>query len=252
MAYAKLLNELIEKSGLSTREIAKRCEEQGQAITPSYISILRKESNSRVPSEDMSRILARVLGANEDSLVLEAYLENAPEPLVQLLRNMYSSVMEMTLRATNVKLTPEQKELFMHQLDELPLSYWVLETARGMAKVDYSAVLDGDILHNELEDGRPLNMQMLINAEFPVMDDAMAPVMPQGSSVKLELKPSYVNGDIVAFTMTGSDKLHFRKLRDTPSGLRMLIAYNSAYEIMEYDAAAMSIVGRAASVCTTL
>lgn len=105
MAYAKLLNELIEKSGLSTREIAKRCEEQGQPITPSYISILRKESNSRVPSEDMSRVLARVLGADEDTLVLEAYLENAPEPLLKVLRGMYTSVMEMTLRAMKVEIS---------------------------------------------------------------------------------------------------------------------------------------------------
>lgn len=251
MAYAKLLNELIENSGLSAREIAKRCEEQGQAITPSYISILRKESNSRVPSEDMSRILARVLGANEEALVMEAYLENAPEPLVKLLRNMYRSVMEMTLKAMPV--TPEQKEWLRKRVDELPLSYWVLETSNETApQVDYSAVLNGDILHGQAEDGTPLNLQMMVNVDFPVSDDAMTPVMPQGSRVKLELKPAYKNGDIVAFKMDGSNKLHFRKLRDTSSGLRMLVAYNSAYDIMEYDAATMSIVGRAASVCTTL
>lgn len=252
MAYAKLLNTLIEKSGLSTREIAKRCEEEGQAITPSYISILRKEGNGRVPSEELSRILARVLGTDEDSLVLEAYLENAPEPLLKVLRGMYTSVMEMALQAMKVDITAEQRELIMQQLNDVPLSSWIQKTVQGMANIDYSAVLNGQMVQDKLEDGTPLQMQMLVNMEFPVTDSAMAPVLPQGSCVKLELKPSYENGEIVAVKMEGSDQLHFRKLRDTPSGSRMLIAYHEGCDIMEYDAATMSIVGRVTSVCTAL
>lgn len=140
----------------------------------------------------------------------------------------------------------------MQQLDDMPLSFWIQTTVQGMAKIDYSAVLDGQIGQDKLEDGTPLQMQMLVNMEFPVTDDAMAPVLPEGSSAKLELKPSYENGEIVAVKIEGSNRLHFRKLMDMPSGARMLIAYNEAYDIMEYDATTMSIVGRVASVCTTL
>ena len=73
MPYTQLLNQLIDQSGLTAKEIAERCKQHGQEITASYVSILRKEANERIPSFEVSQALEAVLDAPKDLLVLEGY-----------------------------------------------------------------------------------------------------------------------------------------------------------------------------------
>ncbi|MEG1926686.1 MAG: helix-turn-helix transcriptional regulator, partial [Ruthenibacterium sp.] len=62
MPYTNLLNQLIQKSGMTAKEVAAKCQAAGANITPSYLSMIRNEKSARIPSDDVSIALAKALG----------------------------------------------------------------------------------------------------------------------------------------------------------------------------------------------
>ena len=48
MNYTDLLNKIIKESKMSNIEIVRKCEENGEKITPNYLSILRN-TKGRIP-----------------------------------------------------------------------------------------------------------------------------------------------------------------------------------------------------------
>ena len=77
MTYAEMLSDIIKKSELSLRQIAKRCEDLNLKIAPSYISQLKMENSP--PSEEVSLILAKACGSDRQAhLVFQGYMEKAP------------------------------------------------------------------------------------------------------------------------------------------------------------------------------
>lgn len=89
MGYAKLLTDYIERSELSLRRIAELCNKKGFSIDHSYISKL-KNGKMPPPSEELSRVLAEVLGGDPEILVIEGYKEKAPEEIRKLLSDKSS------------------------------------------------------------------------------------------------------------------------------------------------------------------
>ena len=65
MPYAKLLNQLIEESGMTAKDVAQKCADHGVSITPSYLSMLRNGAGKRMPSDEVSRAIAKALGKDE-------------------------------------------------------------------------------------------------------------------------------------------------------------------------------------------
>ncbi|MBE6036501.1 MAG: hypothetical protein E7223_02615 [Clostridiales bacterium] len=78
MTYAEMLQQIIDESQLSLRQIAGRCAGLNLNITPSYISQL-KNGKLPPPSEEVSLTLAKACGSkNQAQLVFQGYLEKAP------------------------------------------------------------------------------------------------------------------------------------------------------------------------------
>jgi len=250
MPYTKLLNQLIDKSGLTVKEIAERCNEQGQPITASYISVLRREANGRVPSAEVSQALEAVLGAQKDALVLEGYLDGAPETLKQALRTMQGIVFEFALRAIDkaIPIGEIERENIRSQVEEMPLSQLVLEVC-----LQPLPMFDGNIMTSseQSEDGQ-INVNMSANLDFPITDSSMQPVLPEGSKAKLKLQEEYRSGDIVMVMNMGGGDMLYRKLYDTKDGARMLVPLNPAFDVMEFDPGSMLIFGRVEAVVTQL
>ena len=74
MNYTDLLNKIIKESKMSNIEIVRKCEENGEKITPNYLSILRN-TKGRIPSEHVSKALAKAGNAEkEDFLIVQAYI----------------------------------------------------------------------------------------------------------------------------------------------------------------------------------
>ena len=86
MDYKEHLQKLIKESNLTLREIADRCRELGQSIDPSYISKIQT-GKLPPPSEEVSRVLAGVLGGDPTELIWHGYIEKAPKEIKQSLKN---------------------------------------------------------------------------------------------------------------------------------------------------------------------
>lgn len=82
--YAQLLSSHIKHSDLTLREIAHQCKERGYPIDPSYISKLQT-GRLPPPSEEVSHVLANVLGAQAEELIYWGYIEKAPQVIRQKL-----------------------------------------------------------------------------------------------------------------------------------------------------------------------
>ena len=91
MTYPKLLNKLIEESGLSNKEILEQCEKHGMKITPNYLSVL-KNNDTKIASDELSRVLAKICGAeSEELLVVQAYLDKAPKIIIDCLNTIFET-----------------------------------------------------------------------------------------------------------------------------------------------------------------
>ncbi|OXM87077.1 helix-turn-helix domain-containing protein [Paenibacillus rigui] len=80
MAYAQLLEQYIQKSGLSLTDITDRLKEKGITIDRSYISKLK--SGAKLPaSVEITRALAEITGGDPDVLINVGVIDRAPEEI---------------------------------------------------------------------------------------------------------------------------------------------------------------------------
>ena len=86
MSYSEILSELVKKSNLTLRELADQCKLKGLSIDPSYISKLQN-GKQPPPSEEISMVLASILGDDSERLVWAGYLEKTPERVRNLIEN---------------------------------------------------------------------------------------------------------------------------------------------------------------------
>ena len=126
MSYTKLLSEAITESGLSLREIAKTCTEKGAAVTHSYISQL-KTGKQTSPSNEITYALAEVLNLDANLLMLENYLDNAPDALIKYLELQYFN------RFDNSSDLLDEKSSVLRQsfLEQKSLSKFILEELKS-------------------------------------------------------------------------------------------------------------------------
>lgn len=121
MTYAEMLSDIIKKSELSLRQIAKRCEDLNLKITPSYISQL-KNGKLPPPSEEVSLILAKACGSDRQAhLVFQGYMEKAPAMVKEYMlasSNLNKVMLESLCKATNKDFTKEM-ENYIKELDVL-------------------------------------------------------------------------------------------------------------------------------------
>jgi hypothetical protein len=109
MNYTRRLNSLIETSKLTQKEIAEGCEKLGENVTSSYINIL-KNNEGRIPSDNVSRAIAKTCGAQfEEILVVQAYLDKAPETIIKFFIN-YMNLLKNAL-LESLKINPNMEEL---------------------------------------------------------------------------------------------------------------------------------------------
>lgn len=82
MNYNKLLNQLIDNSGMTLKEIAQTCKEMGESISANYLSVL-KTVEDKTASDKVSLAIAKACNAKYDNiLVVQAYIDKAPQPIM--------------------------------------------------------------------------------------------------------------------------------------------------------------------------
>lgn len=254
MSYAEALNGLIEKSGLPVKEIAAKCSQYGVEISPSYISVLRNKDNKKTPSDEISRALAQVCGAEHaDLLVVEAYIDEAPAAA----KKIFEDIMETTVYATAFymkdQLPEEQLVQAVEQMRQLPLAVYAIENLKIEQK---RIVIEQGKLHFSESNTAVAAAGSVLSkhSSLSVDDDSMIPVLPKGSRVNLIKAETCSNGDIVCLKLNNSENLLFRKcvFLDNRKTKAALIPLNAKYETLVIDVSKLSIIGKVSEIITSI
>ena len=206
MPYAKLLSDLINNCELSIKEIAERCKEYDVDISASYISMLKNQRNNKIPSDDVSKALAKVCGAEyEDSLILEAYIDKAPDEMQKFFFQFRRSIIDGINFAFKDKYPQDQLDLLNDHLENMYLSNLMVESTKVFPDENSS---DSIINNNNFK-------ELFVNPKregIEVSDDEMAPSIPKGCRVDIISKDlsEYRDGDILV-VITKRQKMIVRK-----------------------------------------
>jgi transcriptional regulator with XRE-family HTH domain len=84
MRYHELLSQYIKNSGLTLRQISAECEKHGISMDSSYISRMQT-GKVPPPSEEVSRTIATICNQDPQPLIMQGYIDKAPEPIQKLL-----------------------------------------------------------------------------------------------------------------------------------------------------------------------
>lgn len=204
MSYTLLLNQLIENSGLTVKEIAEKCKEYGQDITPSYISTLRNNKNNRTPSDDVSIAIAKACNVEkgyENLLVVEAYIDTAPKEIKAVIELLKEITVNASIGMFENKVTTQQRKVIRKMLDDMPMSRFIIELTTD--KVKSTLKKNAGTLKLESKDVFT-DTDITIRHEiapvgFTVSDNGMYPTISKGDMVNIELKETkdYKTGDTI-------------------------------------------------------
>lgn len=249
MPYTKLLNQLIDNSGLTVKEIAQKCTEDGVKVTPAYISTLRNDTNNRAPSETMSKAIARACGnKNEDILVVEGYIDGAPEAFKSVIEFLRESALTVMLGAFANSYSEEEIAIARKAVEEMPLAGLVMAMSKEkseMLKTYGTMNIKSKISDDELK----TEVQLKQAVGFDVTDNSMFPTLPKGAKVTLEMCEKYKDGDILAF-VDKDNTLMYRKvgfIGDARSAVAMF-PLSTEYETKVYNTDEISIIGKVVQV----
>lgn len=224
MNYTKLLNRLIDSSGLQLKEIAEKCNMQGENITASYMSVL-KNTDGRTASENVSRAIAKACGAKfEDILVIQAYLDSAPKPIINVLSKIREMAVISTIQLFKGNLTEEDYSLLHSEIDKMSLAEFICESNQMNLK---------DPIFNKSTTSIALEG---INSTT-IIDDSMEPLMAKNSKIKYELSQEIQNGDIVLYKNKINNENKFRQYMLLEADKWAFIPLNRKYvpEILNKD-----------------
>jgi len=148
MNYKELLNKLIDESGLSNKEILEKCAEYGEKITPNYLSVL-KNQDDKIASDSLSIALAKACNyPYEEILIVQAYLDKAPEIIKEYLNMFFKEIHEATylVYEQNKNQLPKaiQDEYESHvkkELDDMFLAEFICETKENKYSLNLSETL---------------------------------------------------------------------------------------------------------------
>ncbi|WHH57289.1 LexA family transcriptional regulator [Petroclostridium sp. X23] len=250
MAYYELFSNLIENSGLSHKDISDKCKLLGVSISPSYISQL-KSGKIPAPSDEVSKAIAEVCNGNGNELILEAYLDKAPNSLITFINNMKEIVLFTTLQFIKSQMEKDQFEIYeteiINQSNKQPLSSFILE-ANNTNFVQSDMSFD-ECNFTMIDDMYNVNISTNQPVGFTVKDNAMKPFINKDSIVTFDKKETYSNGDIVGFII---DKEVLVRRLYKKNDLLILSADNYEFEPLIYKLNDIKILGKVRQFTTKL
>lgn len=207
MPYYKVLRNIIAKTNLTNAEILRLCENQeGVHINKTYFSRIL---NNKVPppSEEISRALAKVCGVDEKILVIEGYIDKAPKEIIQAFQNV--KFMTYISAITFVEMYDKNVlEEFREFVNNEPMYQTIIEILEA---VPSEIVADkGTLSLKDNKNNSTLELKQPVGVS--VNDNALSPLIKQGSKVTLIVKNHYDNSDIVAFKVRNNEDIKIRFL----------------------------------------
>jgi len=249
MAYARLLEKIINNTEYSNVDIANKCKELGVNVDRTYINKLLN-NKSKPPKEEISRAIAKVCGADERLLVLEGYIDKAPTEIVNVLKQIKFLT---SLAALNIfdNHFSKNSELFLEQLklqlDNEPLSDFLITILdSNSTNINFE---DLGLQFSEKNDNYNINLTAPV--EITVTDNSMFPIVPQNAHINLQLKETYNNGEIIALKLKGKEDLLVRYIFYTDNDI-MLTALNQDFTPIICKKEDILIMGKVTKVITKI
>ncbi|MGG0293213.1 LexA family transcriptional regulator [Bacillus pacificus] len=181
MNYYEKLNQMIEKSNLTLKEIAEKCMLYGVSINPSYISKLRTGKQPPA-SDDVNIAIAKACGFEKqiEDFLFEAYLEKSPEYIKNLL-------LEITDFFSNTAQTILETQAPSHLLP--------------LIKAQFNQMTRYDIVRQTLNNAGTINkVNIQPSKSIKMTDDSMEPLIPKGALLHFEEVDKVENGDVIVTT----------------------------------------------------
>lgn len=242
MNYTKLLNQLIDASGLQLKEIAEKCVSLGENVSASYISVL-KNTEGRTASDNISRAIAVACGAaHEDILVTQAYLDDAPSQILTLLSSMKDTALASSLFVIKNSFGEDAYRTFEHELSLMSLAQFVCEANQYSFPVDFTN-------HSTMPN---VNISFDGINSITVSDDSMEPILAEGSRVTLESDVVLKSGDLVYYKNAKTDEKRIRLYIETELGVWAFVPFCKNYPPETLSKDQFIILGRVKDVTRKL
>jgi len=246
MAYRELLSRMIEKSGLSLREISRRCNQKGQKIDASYISKLQT-GKQITASEEINRIIAEVCGGNADQLIWDGYMEKAPTIIRDYVNTTLPNLKETMKLLFKSMFQPEQAEMFIKHVDNLSPVELVKMINEEVLNID--ANIGKDYKLTQIGD-QSVNIDLGEIVGIPMMDDSMEMTIPFGAIMKVEpIQGMPDNGSVVVYKK--ADSIYVRRWYSKGDKI-FLMAANSDYDPTIEQLEELHILGKVKSYTANL
>ncbi|PKM84974.1 MAG: hypothetical protein CVU86_04355 [Firmicutes bacterium HGW-Firmicutes-11] len=248
MTYAQMLDDIIRKSELSLRQIARRCNELNLKITPSYISQL-KNGKLPPPSEEVSMTLAKACGSKKQAyLVFQGYMEKAPSLVREYMlasSSLNKAMLESLCKATNKPFTKEMED-YVKELDILS-AMELSSRYVGTGEIPKSGDLVREI---SLASGAPTVADTKGDmVHFFLGDSSMSPFIPSHAYLYImPTKPDLLKDrDIIAFYPDNRRVPTLRYIHFVKDKL-LLIPEEKSYETFLYESIAeINYIGKVVS-----
>lgn len=254
MAYTTLLNRLIDNSGLTIKEIADKCTELGEKVTPAYISTLRNDKSNRSPSPEMSRALAKACNyPYENVLCVEAYLDKAPYEFKAVLDLLREIMLTSTMTVFENTFTTEEQKQARKILKEFPMAEFICSLSQDKVK-ETIIKQQGAGKFKATHSAEDFKIQQTIAPTgFPISDNGMSPQIEKGDLITLEAKEikDYKNGDIICYIKSDDKKkIYARKvIFDGESRKKItLMPINGEFMPEQLTTSKISIMGKVVTV----
>lgn len=246
MPYGKLLKKLAKDKKMTYKKISEACSELGEPIAANYIKEV-VNGRKRPPSEKKSRAIAKALNVKEELLVLEGYIDKAPKEIKKLLNNIRSFMTLAGLTSIENSIDKEDYNKLKEYMDKQNVSEFFIDI------LDEDRVCYIDNTHfNINRENLKLSVDYDNTTFFEISDNSMEPKIEKGSNVTIEVKSSYINGEIVALKIKGYDKIIYRMVYFGNGTITLTPFNDKDYHTITYNREDVEILGKVAKVIKSL
>lgn len=250
MPFGKLLKKLTKEKGLTYKEIAKICNENKgkNFITEGYIKEIAN-NRKNPPTEEKIRAIAQALVINEHLLVLEGYIDKAPQEIIDLLNNIRNYTALAGLASIENTVNKNMYELAKYELYNQSMSEFF---------VDFIDEDNIEFTSNKHFKISRENLNFTINYDnisfYEVKDNSMANKIEIGDFITININAPYKNGDILALKIKGTNDIIYRMVHfnNAEKIVSLTPLNNKEYKEISYNREDIEIIGKVAKVIKEL
>ncbi len=244
MSYSNLLRKVIVESGYNSTEIIKECNKRGRKIDKAYFSRLLN-NKTQPPSEELSRIISDICQVDERKLVLEGYIDKAPneikEAFVSFKKMLYLTSLSLFENTIDTNILEQLEE----NLRQEPLADFILSLIDDKA-TKFNSFTNGMEMSND-------NLKVILEEPLalPISDNGMFPKIIANSKVKLKIQNQYNDWDILAIKLKGSEEIIARFVLINKDKIT-LKPLDDKFETLHLNKTDLTILGKVTQVITDI